>query len=558
MTVKSITHFILAVGLMAFASCEQVANFDEAAQSSGSTDTSGATNTSNTGFAGISSISEVTDSTATVNWSHVSGSTIYQLFSISGGSQSFVANITPPTSTYNLTGLTASTSYTYRVRSVDSSGKIDINSNDVTITTLAAPITPISLTLYSPNVSPAFDTTPTVTVGGVKSGDTVKLFTDSSCSTQIGSAVSSGTSVNVTSTTTLAITTHTLYANSTGISGGISACMGGLSYEITSCPNGYIQVPSNAAVGAPNNFCVMQFEAKAWNDIDGDNNIDAGEIDADGCSDTDGCGTAGANWGLATHRPASTAEGIPWRVIDTVSAWNECDSLNSEGGRSDIDSDVNSDGTFALLSNPEWMAIARNVEVQPANWTDGVVSSSAGGCLKRGNQGNNINCTGGVQSYNGPDPDSGTGRADSGSAQLVLDNGEIIWDLSGNVEEMIDWTLGSPLSGVTPANKAFVSGDGAPLNAWRDFADLDSNIAGGDEMRPESWQAVDTTLRKSNIGAYAAHINTVGGAATRGGNWYTRPEAGIYNLTLSTPLSFSDGSTAVWSRRGFRCVYRLP
>ena len=87
----------------------------------------------------------------------------------------------------------------------------------------------------------------------------------------------------------------------------------------------------------------MKYEAKAWNDADTDDVIDTGEIDADGCNEGT-CVTS--NWGLATYKPVSSSEGSPWRQINQTNAWAECDSLNTETTRPNIDADLNNDGNI--------------------------------------------------------------------------------------------------------------------------------------------------------------------------------------------------------------------
>lgn len=86
-----------------------------------------------------------------------------------------------------------------------------------------APSAPSSLALSTPTSSPGYIQTPIITIGGVTSGDTVKLFTDNTCTTQVGSATSSATSVNVTSST-LADATYTFYASATDAAGNASTC----------------------------------------------------------------------------------------------------------------------------------------------------------------------------------------------------------------------------------------------------------------------------------------------------------------------------------------------
>ena len=52
---------------------------------------------------------------------------------------------------------------------------------------MMAPTSPTAMTLNSPASSPGNDDTPTLDVDGVTIGDTVYIYTDASCSTQVGS-----------------------------------------------------------------------------------------------------------------------------------------------------------------------------------------------------------------------------------------------------------------------------------------------------------------------------------------------------------------------------------
>jgi formylglycine-generating enzyme required for sulfatase activity len=489
MKTKLIMTLILPLSLSLLTGCKTGAEFDSIAENSDSGNGSGSGTPSDVTFAGIDSISAVTDSTATINWTHVAGGVQYQVFSVSGETLTYISSVEAPTATYNLTGLTAATSYTYRVRLVDSGGLNDANTNDISFTTIGAPSAPTGLTLTTPASSPGFDTTPTITVSGVKSGDTIKLFTDLTCSTEVGSAVSAGTTIAIT-TSTLAAASYTFYANATG-SGGTSSCStANVSYTINACPAGYISVPSMASVGAPDNFCAMQFEAK----------------------------NSGGD-------PVSTATGAPWVSINQVNAKAECQSLGAN---------------YDLISNPEWMAIARNVENVASNWTDGAVGS---GCLKRGNVGGANPCTGGDSGYNGADPESGAGR--NALASLTLDNGEVIWDLSGNVWEWTDWTLGGALStNMSQGNKP--SEGGTPTASWKELTLIDtfSALAPAESILPD-----DPSFNASyGMGRYFAGIS--GGAALRGGAWFDDTNAGAFALDLSLSSAFSD--TGI----GFRCVFR--
>lgn len=464
--------------------------------------------TSDITFFGIDFINSISDSTAVLNWTHVSGASAYQVLRVSGDHLYYVGSVDAPATTYNLTSLSANTSYSYRVRALDENANPDTNIKDVSFTTLGSPVAPTSLSLNDPVTSPAFDLTPTISVGGVKSGDTIKVFTDSSCSNLVGSAVATGTSVNIT-TSSLSAGSYTFYANATKTSSSSCSTVS-LTYVATSCPIGYIPVPANATVDAPDNFCVMQFEAK-----------------------DDGGGN-----------PVSQAGSTPWVSISQVDAYNKCNYLNSELNDSDRENDVNNDGTYALISNPEWMAIARNVENVDANWTNGTVGQ---GCLKRGNIGGAFACTGGDSGYDGGDPDFGISRSDNGTAQLILDNGETIWDLSGNVWEWVDWTLGAPLStNMTQVNKPYVGTDGTQVDDWRELDVIDNFTA---HVPSTAILPSDSTFN-ANFGMGRVFTGTSGGAAVRGGIYAYGAYAGVFALGLSYTSTGSGGDI------GFRCVYR--
>jgi formylglycine-generating enzyme required for sulfatase activity len=256
------------------------------------------------------------------------------------------------------------------------------------------------------------------------------------------------------------------------------------------CPAGYIRVPAMAAVNAPNDFCVMKYEAK--------NSI----------------GNA-----------VSTDTGAPWVSINQPTAKTECTDLGAN---------------YDLISNPEWMAIARNVENVPSNWTNNGVGD---GCLKRGNIGGVNACTGGDSGYDGADPEAGTGR--NALASLTLNNGEVIWDLSGNVWEWTNWTLGGSLStDMSDAQKA--SSGGSTVAAWIEYTAVDNFPANS----PAIALLPDNPSFDADEGMGRYYSGTGGGAALRGGKWSDHTNAGAFALGLSYP------SSLVQSYVGFRCVFR--
>jgi hypothetical protein len=86
-------------------------------------------------------------------------------------------------------------------------------------------------------------------VGGVVSGDTVKIFSDSMCTTQLASGVAAGTTINLT-TSALAAASYTIYANSTNTVGSSSCSTVNVSYQATNTAPNYVSSASTAAPGA--------------------------------------------------------------------------------------------------------------------------------------------------------------------------------------------------------------------------------------------------------------------------------------------------------------------
>lgn len=107
------------------------------------------------------------------------------------------------------------------------------------------PATITSLTLSSPSTSPNYISTPTFQASGTRNGDTVNLYTDAGCSNFVGSAVSAGSAVYVT-TSALSVATHTFYSISSNIV-GTSACSSALrSYQyLGASPNVQVSWTAN-------------------------------------------------------------------------------------------------------------------------------------------------------------------------------------------------------------------------------------------------------------------------------------------------------------------------
>ncbi|MGE4132435.1 MAG: beta strand repeat-containing protein, partial [Bdellovibrionales bacterium] len=153
------------------------------------------------------------------------------------------------TTSVTTSALTAG-SYVFYAKQTDAAGNASgcsAASVNYTLDT-TVPSTPTSITLVSPASSPDTDTTPTVDVGGMETNATAKLYTDASCSTQVGSAQASGSNVNVT-TSVLATGSYTFYANQTDLAGNTSVCSStSLSYQVIDSPP---SAPSSLTLVSP-------------------------------------------------------------------------------------------------------------------------------------------------------------------------------------------------------------------------------------------------------------------------------------------------------------------
>jgi prepilin-type N-terminal cleavage/methylation domain-containing protein len=263
-----------------------------------------------------------------------------------------------------------------------------------------------------------------------------------------------------------------------------------------SCPTGYIRVPGNSIYNT-SDFCVMKYEAKT---------------------------------GSATVAATTQATGNPQVNISQTDAITAC-SLNGPG--------------YGLITNAEWMTIARNIEGQSSNWTGGSVGS---GGLWRGHSDNN-------PSNSLPaNADDNLGYAGTGNTSPsverrthTISNGQVIWDLSGNVWE---WTNDTILGQDKPNN-----GSGSLWQNWSVFntggsyGSLSYNLT-----RPSNPDWDTTSGSNENVGQYFAGGLTGGPFAfIRGGDWINNNDpirTGIFTLYLdyipNSPRTFI----------GFRCIFR--
>ena len=238
-------------------------------------------------------------------------------------------------------------------------------------------------------------------------------------------------------------------------------------------PGEWVRVPGDPNYGTKD-FCVMKYEAS-------------------------GSGT-----------PASVAGAIPLGGAGQAGATTACAQIPGA----------------QLISNDQWMTLATNIALQPINWSTGSVGE---GELNRGH-GFALPGITLAASSDDNDPCFGITGANcigwnSRKRTHSLSNGEVIWDLSGNLYE---WTT------YNDAN-----GKASPGVDWIELKDV---IDGSSQLKSEFVPQViideDWDHLVNGVGQYNAGPNGSGGALMRGGYWGAAP--GIFTAYMGTGLQWES------------------
>ncbi|BFT94531.1 hypothetical protein MNSC_05390 [Minisyncoccus archaeophilus] len=224
-----------------------------------------------------------------------------------------------------------------------------------------------------------------------------------------------------------------------------------------------------------------------------------------------------------SYVPDSRASGTPWVNIKQAQAISECQSLGTG---------------YHLITNAEWTSLARHIAAQSSNWSTGVVGS---GYLSRGFSACTSNSSGiDLFTNSGPAPYAGIGYEYNTGANTVgpsgefglkrthnLANGNIIWDLAGNVWK---WTI------ETCSQSNWYNGSGIDWNN-ANLSDYELGISGPNPMYTGT----------QNAGRYFG-CSANGNGLLRGGHWVVGQYSGIFSV------NFTNSPTIVGNGIGFRCV----
>lgn len=238
------------------------------------------------------------------------------------------------------------------------------------------------------------------------------------------------------------------------------------------CPTNFIPVPGSGTYGT-NDFCVMKYEAK----IQGNDN--------------------GSQTYSSSFIPESRVSGTPWVNISQTNAITEA-------------STVSNCTACHLTTEAEWMTIAQNVLSVPGNWSGGTVGS---GYIPRGN------------SDSAAATDATTDLTGINKRTLTLTNGQVIWDIAGNVRE---WTSNT-MTGNQPGNTVYAGWD---INDWisvniNGALLLNQTPAGIGITGSNTWA---TSQGIGRLWSDRTYNSTVG--FVRGGSWPNGSGSGVMSLNL--------------------------
>ena len=257
----------------------------------------------------------------------------------------------------------------------------------------------------------------------------------------------------------------------------------------------WVGIPGNTNYGT-DRFCVMKYEAKEESSF-----------------------------------PVSRPNDAPWTSISQADAVSACQSLGPG---------------YDLISNQQWMTIAENIAHVDGNWSNGTVGQ---GSLSRGHADDSPNQGLGATI----DDDHGciyTGQECSGSswdAQRrtgVLSNGEVIWDLTGNAEEWVNYNQASGKAEPSHSDRVEYTDVTGGSVTWKQ--DLIPSNHVNNSWWDDSWNT------NQGIGSYQSSSTSPLGVLSRGGSWTDGGHAGLFNA------NFSHNENTTHNMIGFRCTSRVP
>lgn len=310
----------------------------------------------------------------------------------------------------------------------------------------------------------------------------------------------------------------TLYANSDSTFLRLSSDSGISTNPLTlACPHGFIVVPGSSTYGT-SDFCVMKYEAKA-------------DDNGDGIGDSNQNTGTGNTWPANTYpisdtrKLVSTPQGYPVAAILQPTSIIAASSYTS-----------GCDTGCHLVTEAEWMTIAQNVLSVPSNWSGGSVGS---GFIYRGNSDAVPTAaleadTSDTNGYAGTENSSPSNQRRT----LNLTNGEVIWDLAGNVGE---YTQGFIAGGQQPG---LVGDSDYVAKDWNNGSLLMNGLPYLSQPSSTAIAGISGWSSSQGIGRlYSYYSEAADRIFLRGGRWSDQSLCGVLALDLYRSPSYTTGSS---------------
>jgi uncharacterized membrane protein len=249
----------------------------------------------------------------------------------------------------------------------------------------------------------------------------------------------------------------------------------------------------------------MKYEAKADDNSDGVG--DANQATSSNIWPADTYPISGS------RKLVSTATGCPVANISQTTSLTAASSYTA-----------NCDTGCHLITGAEWMTIAQNVLGVASNWSGGSVGS---GYIYSGH---NDNAPAKALVADANDANGYSGETNTGGNQrrtLTLTNGEVIWDMAGNVYE---WVQGTIAGGQQPG----LSGD--TDYTWKEWNNGSLLMNGLPALSQPSSTGISGISGWSSTQGIGQLLSNYSESTThtfrRGGYWDTGGFAGVLNLSL--------------------------
>jgi hypothetical protein len=335
---------------------------------------------------------------------------------------------------------------------------------------------------------------------------------------------------------------------------------------VAQCPAGYILVPGSSLYGTPD-FCAMKYDAKAA--LTSAPTVGLQPKPGDPCS---GESSPGHPYGVYKNSgKGCAATSQNGKVVVSVPSGFPITYVPETGNGADNAKTYCANAGGHLITNPEWMTIARNVEQVPANWCSpngtgcGAQPGTSGKILASGHS-NALPNAALVASADDAQACFGTatngsdtcGGPNSEKRTLTLGNNEVIWDFAGNVWQWVDGTVqrrDEPQSvSAGKLDTGWLSSEFAPGGSGA-LASVITGNGSGPSLGYNSFRPSNPTWNSANGVGRMFHYSSANDTSTtvytfiRGGQWNHGAVDGAFSMHL-TPIPTTMNIDDV----GFRCT----